>query len=64
MNTSRIEKASAALEAHATDGSDEENVIDLLTDIIHYCRARKVRWDNAIDMAEDHFIHEREQRTA
>jgi len=60
IKDSRIQAAAAALDVHPSDGSTEENVIDLLTDLIHYCRANKVRWDNVVDMAESHFIHETE----
>ncbi len=59
MNAHRINAANAALHAHAEiKGDDEESLIDLLTDLIHLARWKRIPWDASVDMAEEHFRHE------
>jgi hypothetical protein len=62
-NEDRIESAGIALKARCTtegDGSDDENVIDLLTDLIHFCDHNKIDFDYTLKTARDHHYFETE----
>ncbi len=60
----RAARAHETLEAHMdmTGSSNvlvqEENVIDLLTDLRHYCRQQEMDFDSAVRMSEMHFERE------
>lgn len=56
-NEQRAERAEAALSAYAKDNdtfvSDESNIADLLTDLMHY--AGREEFNEALRMAEIHY---------
>jgi hypothetical protein len=52
----RTENALKALMNY--DGSDEENVIDLLTDLRHLCKNLKLDYEFLSDVAAIHFYFE------
>ena len=62
-NEDRIQSAGIALKARCTTeekGSDDENVIDLLADLIHFCDHNKIDFDYTLKMARDHHYFETE----
>ena len=62
-NEDRVESAGIALKARCAtqgDGSDDENVIDLLTDLIHFCDHNKIDFDYTLKTARDHHYIEKE----
>lgn len=64
INEERAARAHETLEAHMElTGSDnllvqEENVLDLLTDLRHYCAQQEINFDSALRMSEVHFERE------
>ena len=63
-NVERAGRAHAALETHMDEtGSDnilvlEEDVIDLLTDLRHYCVEQDIDFQSALEMSETQFLSE------
>jgi hypothetical protein len=60
-NEDRVESAGIALEARRTtvgNGSDDESVIDLLTDLIHFCDHKKIDFPHTLKMAQLHHSFE------
>lgn len=64
-NGMRVDAAEAAVDAYNTsrgvvteDQSNEEVLIDLLSDLRHWAMARGANFDNAVRIAGDHFTHE------
>lgn len=61
-NQSRIDAAQRAIDAHSdskqSEGSSEEHIIDLLTDLRHLCEAEDVDFTRAIRMSKVHFEEE------
>ena len=64
-NKIRSDRASAALQAHKlalgeSGISPEEDIIDLLTDLRHYCHQKKINFAAALEMSEYIFGEEKE----
>lgn len=57
-NTDRADRALMALEGY-DNGSNEEDVIDLVTDLMHYCDLEDVDFETIIEMARFHFEAEK-----
>jgi hypothetical protein len=63
-NETRAERASVTLAAHKkalheTGESPEEDVIDLLADLRHYCHQNEIDFEAALQMSEIHFEEEK-----
>ena len=62
-NEDRVKSAAIALKARsavAGDGSDDENVIDLITDLIHFCDHNRIEFDYTLKTARAHHYFETE----
>ena len=62
-NEDRVKSAGIALKARCTtegEGSYDENVIDLLTDLIHFCDYYKIDFNSTLNTARKHHYFERE----
>lgn len=54
-NKQRIAKAKNALKTYH-DGDDLQSpVVDLITDLQHYCKKHNIDFDNALTIANGHF---------
>lgn len=55
-------RAQAALEAHASsigdNGDREEGLIDLLTDLRHWCDGQRIVFDDCLDLSRVHHLAE------
>jgi len=67
-NETRAVRAASALDAHkrmlgesGPSGTDED-VIDLLTDLRHYCKAQGISFRSSVNMSEIHFNEEAKTR--
>lgn len=63
QRTNGKEAADQAISEHVDrtknfDKSDEERIIDLLTDLRHWCAANDVAFDNAVRISKNHFNDE------
>lgn len=61
MNKFEIENAERAIKAFKTEAheSDEEVIIDLFADLMHYTEAKGLGLERIMFMAEIHFQHEK-----
>ena len=57
-NQHRIDSAQSALETY--DGADDERLIDLLADLLHFCDASGLDFDHALKLARTHSCVERD----
>lgn len=54
-NEERASRALAALYGYNKGEPDESDIIDLLTDLMHYCASEKLWFNRCFRIAQDHF---------
>jgi len=57
-NERRVDSASQALKSFSKENMDDAVVTDLLTNLMHYCKANGIDFQQQVDMATIHFNSE------